>query len=39
MNLTDAELVILRGQAARLHAARGWPLVDFETGDVIAHAA
>ncbi|MDP9369402.1 MAG: SWIM zinc finger family protein [Chloroflexota bacterium] len=36
MNLTDAELVILRGQAARLHAERGWPLVDVETGEVIA---
>ncbi len=36
MNLTDAELVILRGQAARLHAERGWPLVDVETGELIA---
>ncbi len=36
MNLTDAELVVLRGQAARLHAERGWPLVDVETGEVIA---
>ncbi len=36
MNLTDTELVILRGQAARLHAERGWPLVDVETGEVIA---
>ncbi len=36
MNLTDAELAVLRGQAARLHAERGWPLVDVETGEVIA---
>ncbi len=33
--LTDEELVILRGEAARLHAERGWPLVDFETGKVL----
>ncbi|MDP9366894.1 MAG: SWIM zinc finger family protein [Chloroflexota bacterium] len=36
MNLTAAEQVVLRGQAARLHAERGWPLVDVETGEVIA---
>ncbi len=33
--LTDEELVILRGEAARLHAERGWPLVDFETGEIL----
>ena len=33
--LTDQELVVLRGEAARLHAERGWPLVDFETGEVL----
>ena len=33
--LTDEELVILRGEAARLHAERGWPLVDFETGELL----
>ncbi len=33
--LTDEELVLLRGEAARLHAERGWPLVDFETGEVL----
>ncbi len=33
--LTDEELVVLRGEAARLHAERGWPLVDFETGAVL----
>ncbi len=33
--LSDEELVILRGEAARLHAERGWPLVDFETGEVL----
>ncbi|MDP9357832.1 MAG: hypothetical protein M3R02_21600 [Chloroflexota bacterium] len=33
--LTDAELVLLRGEAARLHAERGWPLVNFETGEVL----
>ncbi len=36
MKLTDAEVVILRGQAAQLHAEHGWPLVDVETGEVIA---
>ncbi len=33
--LTDEELVLLRGEAARLHAERGWPLVDFETGEIL----
>ena len=33
--LTDEELVVLRGEAARLHAERGWPLVDFETGEIL----
>ncbi|MDP9370030.1 MAG: hypothetical protein M3Q03_17460 [Chloroflexota bacterium] len=33
--LTDEELVILRGEAARLHAERGWPLVNFETGEIL----
>ncbi|MDP9370200.1 MAG: hypothetical protein M3Q03_18335 [Chloroflexota bacterium] len=33
--LSDEELVILRGEAARLHAERGWPLVDFETGEIL----
>ena len=33
--LTDEELVRLRGEAARLHAERGWPLVDFETGEIL----
>ncbi|MDP9472159.1 MAG: hypothetical protein M3Q71_16075 [Chloroflexota bacterium] len=34
-NVTDEELVVLRGEAARLHAERGWPLVDFETGEIL----
>ncbi len=34
-NITDEEMVILRGEAARLHAERGWPLVDFETGEIL----
>ncbi len=33
--LTDEELVVLRGEAVRLHAERGWPLVDFETGEIL----
>ncbi len=33
--LTDEELVVLRGEAARLHAERGWPLVDWDTGAVL----
>ncbi len=33
--LTDEELVILRGEAARLHAERGWPLICFDTGEVL----
>ncbi|MDP9358713.1 MAG: hypothetical protein M3R02_26230 [Chloroflexota bacterium] len=33
--LTDEELVLLRGEAARLHAERGWPLVDFQTGEIL----
>ncbi len=33
--LTDEELVLLRGEAARLHAERGWPLVNFETGEIL----
>ncbi len=33
--LSDEELVVLRGEAARLHAERGWPLVDFETGEIL----
>ncbi len=34
-NVTEEELVILRGEAARLHAERGWPLLNFETGEVL----
>ncbi len=33
--LTDEELVVLRGEAARLHAERGWPLVDWDTGEIL----
>ncbi len=33
--LTDEELVLLRGEAARLHAERGWPLVDWDTGELL----
>ncbi len=33
--LTDEELVILRGEAARLHAERGWPLVHFDSGQIL----
>ena len=33
--LAEEELVVLRGEAARLHAERGWPLVDFKTGEVL----
>ena len=34
--LSPEELVRLRGQAARLHAEHGGPLVDVETGELIA---
>jgi len=34
--LSPAELVVLRGQAARLHAEGRGPLVDVETGEVLA---
>ena len=34
--LSPEELIALRGQAARLHAERGEPLVDVETGELIA---
>ncbi len=34
-NVTDEELVVLRGEAARLHAERGWPLVHWDTGELI----
>lgn len=36
LGLTDRQMVVLKGQAARLHAETGWPLVDFITGNVIA---
>ena len=35
-NVTEEDLVILRGEAARLHAERGWPLVDIVTGEILA---
>ncbi len=35
-NVTDEELAVLRGEAARLHAERGWPLVDLVTGEILA---
>ncbi len=41
-NVTDEELVVLRGEAARLHAERGWPLIDLDTGellDPVGHSA
>ena len=34
--LSDEELAVLRGQAARLHAEGRGPLVDAETGEVLA---
>jgi hypothetical protein len=34
--LSPEEVVVLRGQAARLHAERGEPLVDVETGELLA---
>ena len=34
--LSPEELVRLRGQAARLHAERGDPLMDVETGELLA---
>ncbi len=34
-NVSDEELVVLRGEAARLHAEHGAPLVDIVTGELL----